>query len=118
MGGGRARIVALARELGIPTTAEGVETQEQLAFVQACGYTHAQGFFLGYPQRADGIARIAGGRARLTRARRAAGHIGVKCRVRSHIRQRRRRSRAPYLSHAHDPHRPTQDIIAELKSGP
>ncbi len=51
-------IVALARELGIPTTAEGVETPEQLAFVRACGCTHAQGYFLGRPERAQRIAQI------------------------------------------------------------
>ncbi|NPT47569.1 EAL domain-containing protein [Paraburkholderia sp. 1N] len=40
-------IVALAREIGIPTTAEGIETQEQLNFVRVCGCTHAQGYLLG-----------------------------------------------------------------------
>jgi diguanylate cyclase len=53
-------IVALARELGIPTTAEGVETPEQLAFVQACGCTSAQGFFLGRPERAERVLSIRG----------------------------------------------------------
>lgn len=43
-------IVALARELGIPTTAEGIETPEQLAFVRACGCSSAQGFLLGRPE--------------------------------------------------------------------
>jgi diguanylate cyclase len=46
-------IVALAREIGIPTTAEGIETAEQLEFVRSCGCTNAQGFFLGRPQRAE-----------------------------------------------------------------
>jgi diguanylate cyclase (GGDEF)-like protein len=49
-------IVALARELGIPTTAEGIETHEQLAFVRACGCTNAQGFFLGRPERGESIS--------------------------------------------------------------
>ena len=48
-------IVALARELGMPTTAEGVETKEQLDFVRACGCTHAQGFLLGRPARPEAL---------------------------------------------------------------
>jgi diguanylate cyclase (GGDEF)-like protein len=51
-------IVALAREIGMPTTAEGIETQEQLDFVRVCGCTHAQGFLLGRPVRAGEIARV------------------------------------------------------------
>jgi diguanylate cyclase (GGDEF)-like protein len=52
-------IVALAREIGMPTTAEGIETQEQLEFVRGCGCTHAQGFLLGLPARGDSIAQVA-----------------------------------------------------------
>lgn len=51
-------IVALAREIGMPTTAEGIETQEQLDFVRLCGCTHAQGYLLGKPVRAHEIPRI------------------------------------------------------------
>ena len=51
-------IVALAREIGMPTTAEGIETQEQLDFVRICGCTHAQGFLLGKPVRSDEISQI------------------------------------------------------------
>jgi EAL domain-containing protein (putative c-di-GMP-specific phosphodiesterase class I) len=51
-------IVALAREMGMPTTAEGIETPEHLEFVRACGCTHAQGFLLGKPERADEIPRL------------------------------------------------------------
>ncbi|MFT4064434.1 putative bifunctional diguanylate cyclase/phosphodiesterase [Paraburkholderia sp.] len=50
-------IVALAREIGMPTTAEGVETQQQLDFVRMCGCTHAQGYLLGKPVRGDAIER-------------------------------------------------------------
>ncbi|QQC66477.1 putative bifunctional diguanylate cyclase/phosphodiesterase [Paraburkholderia ginsengisoli] len=53
-------IVALAREIGMPTTAEGIETQEQLDFVRVCGCTHAQGFLLGRPLRSSEIAQIDG----------------------------------------------------------
>ncbi|OAJ52127.1 diguanylate cyclase [Paraburkholderia ginsengiterrae] len=51
-------VVALAREIGMPTTAEGIETQEQLDFVRVCGCTHAQGFLLGRPVRGSEIERI------------------------------------------------------------
>jgi EAL domain-containing protein (putative c-di-GMP-specific phosphodiesterase class I) len=51
-------IVALAREMGLPTTAEGIETREQLDFVRACGCTHAQGYLLGRPERAEAIAHL------------------------------------------------------------
>lgn len=51
-------IVALAREIGIPTTAEGIETQEQLNFVRVCGCTHAQGFLLGKSVRAEEIPQL------------------------------------------------------------
>ena len=56
-------IVALAREIGMPTTAEGIETQEQLDFVRVCGCTHAQGFLLGKPLRSSEIEQIDGKRA-------------------------------------------------------
>ncbi|WP_144139653.1 putative bifunctional diguanylate cyclase/phosphodiesterase [Paraburkholderia sp. BCC1884] len=51
-------IVALAREIGMPTTAEGIETQEQLNFVRVCGCTHAQGFLLGKPVQGHEIEQI------------------------------------------------------------
>ncbi|MFM0500862.1 putative bifunctional diguanylate cyclase/phosphodiesterase [Paraburkholderia caffeinilytica] len=51
-------IVALAREIGMPTTAEGIETQEQLNFVRVCGCTHAQGFLLGKPARGEDIPHL------------------------------------------------------------
>ncbi|CAE6701765.1 hypothetical protein R75461_02257 [Paraburkholderia nemoris] len=51
-------IVALAREIGMPTTAEGIETQEQLNFVRVCGCTHAQGFLLGKPVRSEDIPHL------------------------------------------------------------
>jgi diguanylate cyclase (GGDEF)-like protein len=53
-------IVALAREIGMPTTAEGIETQEQLDFVRVCGCTHAQGFLLGKPLRGSEIEQVDG----------------------------------------------------------
>lgn len=45
-------ITALGASLGMVTTAEGVETEEQYLQLRAAGCTEAQGFFLGRPQPA------------------------------------------------------------------
>jgi EAL domain-containing protein (putative c-di-GMP-specific phosphodiesterase class I) len=42
-------VASLARQLGLATTAEGVETAEQLRLVQAAGCTEAQGYFISKP---------------------------------------------------------------------
>ncbi|MCB1788475.1 MAG: EAL domain-containing protein, partial [Gammaproteobacteria bacterium] len=42
-------IMAVARELDLDTVAEGVETQGQLAFLQARHCSHLQGYLLGRP---------------------------------------------------------------------
>ena len=44
--------VGIAASLAIPTTAEGVETSEQLAQVRAEGCTNAQGFLFSQPMQA------------------------------------------------------------------
>ncbi len=43
-------VVQLAERLGMTTTAEGIETKEQLELVQRLGCTEGQGFLLGRPQ--------------------------------------------------------------------
>lgn len=43
-------VVELAGRLGMSTTAEGVETEEQLELVRRAGCTQAQGYLLGRPQ--------------------------------------------------------------------
>jgi diguanylate cyclase (GGDEF)-like protein/PAS domain S-box-containing protein len=48
-----AAVIQLGRALGIRVVAEGVETQEQLAFLRAHGCTHAQGYLFSRPQPAD-----------------------------------------------------------------
>ena len=48
--------IQLARELDIPTTAECIETQEQLDFVRASGCSDVQGYLLGRPEPASAIA--------------------------------------------------------------
>lgn len=42
-------IASLGAVLGVETTAEGVETVEQLDFVRACGCTAVQGYYFGKP---------------------------------------------------------------------
>jgi EAL domain-containing protein (putative c-di-GMP-specific phosphodiesterase class I) len=42
-------VAALGSNLGIATTAEGVETEEQLALVRKEGYTEVQGYYLSPP---------------------------------------------------------------------
>lgn len=48
-------ISQLARTLGIMTTAEGVETEDQLQLVRSKGIGQVQGFFFGRPIRPDQI---------------------------------------------------------------
>ncbi len=53
-----ATIVDLARTLGMRTTAEGVETAEQLDIVKEYGCTLVQGFLLNRPEPVDVIRKI------------------------------------------------------------
>ncbi|MBN8927457.1 MAG: EAL domain-containing protein [Rhodospirillales bacterium] len=50
-------VADLARQLGIVTTAEGVETAEQLAQIRAAGCAEAQGYYFDGPQPVDAIQR-------------------------------------------------------------
>ena len=57
-------LVYVSRELGIHTLIEGVETEEQLAFVKEIGCELAQGFYFQKPESLDQIVtRIHGGEA-------------------------------------------------------
>ncbi len=47
--------IALATKLGMTTTAEGVETAQQLAVVRLEGCTEAQGYFISKPLSSDGV---------------------------------------------------------------
>jgi diguanylate cyclase (GGDEF)-like protein len=49
-------IVGLGRNLEIPTTAEGVETRDQLAFLRAAGCQSAQGFLFHRPEPASKLS--------------------------------------------------------------
>jgi len=51
-------VAALAQGLGIATTAEGVETREQLATIKAEGCSEMQGFLFSRPLPADEIERL------------------------------------------------------------
>jgi diguanylate cyclase (GGDEF)-like protein/PAS domain S-box-containing protein len=51
----------LGSSLGIDTTAEGVETNEQLALVRDCGCTQVQGYLVSPPRRACDLAAFFNG---------------------------------------------------------
>jgi len=51
-------IAALGKSLGMTTTAEGVETEEQLARILADGCTDVQGYLISRPLQPDRIARF------------------------------------------------------------
>jgi len=53
-------VVGLSSSLGITTTAEGVETEEQLASLTAEGCNEFQGFLFSLPKTAADIARLLG----------------------------------------------------------
>ncbi len=48
-------LVFLSKKFGIHTLIEGVETEEQFAFVKEIGCELAQGFFFHKPESLDGI---------------------------------------------------------------
>jgi diguanylate cyclase (GGDEF)-like protein/PAS domain S-box-containing protein len=51
-------IAGLARDLGITTVAEGVETVAELGIVAAAGCTHAQGYHFGRPMEAADLRAV------------------------------------------------------------
>ncbi len=51
-------VTGLGKSLGIATTAEGVETKEQLALLRTEGCTEVQGFLLSQPRPASQIAKM------------------------------------------------------------
>ncbi|PSO34208.1 PAS-domain containing protein [Bradyrhizobium sp. MOS002] len=51
-------IASLGSVLGVETTAEGVETIEQLDFVRECGCTAVQGYYFGKPSPAAEVVRV------------------------------------------------------------
>ena len=61
-------IIALGHGLGLPILAEGVETEEQLAFLARRSCDQMQGFLLGEPQPIERYAALVGRGATNTRA--------------------------------------------------
>lgn len=51
-------IIDLARSLGVPVTAEGVETEVQLDALRRMGCDHAQGWYFGRPMPGDAVERF------------------------------------------------------------
>jgi EAL domain-containing protein (putative c-di-GMP-specific phosphodiesterase class I) len=51
-------IVGLGENLGISTTAEGVETAQQFAQVRQHGCTEVQGYFISPPRPAREVAEL------------------------------------------------------------
>jgi len=51
-------VASLSRSLGMTTTAEGVETEDQLERVRTEGYTEMQGFLFCSPKPAEEVSRI------------------------------------------------------------
>ena len=50
--------IGLAREFGLDVVAEGVETEEQVRFLSACGCTTAQGYYFSRPVAAERAAAL------------------------------------------------------------
>ena len=48
-----ATVIAMAHALGLNVVAEGVESEEQLRFLQAHGCDEIQGYWLAHPMAAD-----------------------------------------------------------------
>src|SRR3984885_7843888 len=58
-------VAGLGKSLGISTTAEGVETSEQLALLRAEGCTEVQGYLFSPPRPAEDVERMLSGRPRI-----------------------------------------------------
>ncbi|MGE4049199.1 MAG: EAL domain-containing protein, partial [Acetobacteraceae bacterium] len=61
-------VAALAAQLGIVTTAEGVESEEHLTQVRQAGCAEAQGYFFGRPMPAETVIDWLAGNGQVTAA--------------------------------------------------
>ncbi len=61
-------IAALGTSLGMPTTAEGVETQEQAVLIRDCGCSTIQGYLVSKPVPADRLPELIEAIARTSHA--------------------------------------------------
>jgi diguanylate cyclase (GGDEF)-like protein/PAS domain S-box-containing protein len=66
-------VIALARVLGLPVLAEGVETKEQLAFLAREGCDEVQGYLIGRPRPIAEYAALVGRRPRARKKPPASG---------------------------------------------
>ena len=69
-----ANLASLAHALGLVATAEGIESESQLASVRDLGCDHAQGFLFAHPVPADQITVLLaapGGLSSITEGRRS-----------------------------------------------
>lgn len=55
---GGSEILGLARNLGLKTVVEGIETDEQLAFSRAEGCDEFQGYLFSTPVSADAVEQV------------------------------------------------------------
>ncbi len=53
-------VTTLADSMGMTTTAEGVETEEQLAHLRGAGCTEVQGYLISRPVPAEAVAPMLG----------------------------------------------------------
>ncbi|MEZ0212383.1 MAG: putative bifunctional diguanylate cyclase/phosphodiesterase [Xanthobacteraceae bacterium] len=51
-------VISLGRSLGMTTTAEGVETEEQVSYLQSMGCDQAQGYFYSRPLPPEALATL------------------------------------------------------------
>ena len=70
-------VTGLGRSLGIPTTAEGVETSEQARMLQTEGCTEVQGFYFNEPRPADEVEGMLEAKDQV-RLMDASGHCSLK----------------------------------------
>jgi len=68
-------VVRFAVSLGRTTTAEGVETKEQLEILRAEACTEMQGYYLGRPIDGAKVLTMLRAQAQTVRARRGAGRV-------------------------------------------
>jgi len=61
-------ISAMAKSLGLKTTAEGIETKEQARILSKAGCTYAQGYLFGKPMPASEIVELLGTKRRVRRS--------------------------------------------------
>ena len=71
-------VARLGTSLGIATTAEGVETEEQFDIARREGFTEVQGYWIGVPKNAAEVAEEYDLYRRTTRPRRANGKAKPK----------------------------------------